>query len=175
MVIKGVVGNSWRSSPISEKIRSMVVPACRARAEAAWITGPSAMGSENGMPNSMRSAPLRTAARTHSNVVAISGSPQVKKGMKALRRVKAEAMRRVEASSGDNAEAPDAAVPGPVRNEPLVMQILSSVAGNGRHIFVTAPRDRDDDDLVLIELRGSFHCVGKRVRRLDGGNDSLGA
>jgi hypothetical protein len=37
----------------------MVWPARSARAEDAWIAGPSAIGSENGMPSSMMSAPAR--------------------------------------------------------------------------------------------------------------------
>ena len=35
----------------------MVWPAFSARSEEAWTAGPSAMGSENGMPSSIRSAP----------------------------------------------------------------------------------------------------------------------
>ena len=39
------------------KVFTMVWPACSARADDAWIAGPSAMGSEKGMPSSMMSAP----------------------------------------------------------------------------------------------------------------------
>ena len=48
------------------------------------ITGPSAVGSEKGMPNSIRSAPPFTAARTQAAVVSKFGSPQVMKATNAL-------------------------------------------------------------------------------------------
>ncbi len=52
----------------------------KARSSACWITGPSAMGSENGRPSSMMSAPASAMERTSSCVSAPSGSPQVKTG-----------------------------------------------------------------------------------------------
>ena len=45
---------------------------------ARWITGPSAMGSEKGTPNSTRSAPPRTSASTSSGVRKGDGSPAVR-------------------------------------------------------------------------------------------------
>ena len=48
------------------------------------MTEPSAVGSENGMPSSMRSAPFSAAARTALAVVSRSGSPQVIKAIKAF-------------------------------------------------------------------------------------------
>jgi len=39
---------------------SNLAPASSAAVAAAWITGPSARGSENGTPSSIRSAPLST-------------------------------------------------------------------------------------------------------------------
>jgi hypothetical protein len=39
------------------KVPSTVMPALSARWPATWIEGPSAMGSVNGMPSSIRSAP----------------------------------------------------------------------------------------------------------------------
>jgi len=39
-----------------------VVPARNARSPARWITGPSAIGSENGTPSSIKSAPPRSSA-----------------------------------------------------------------------------------------------------------------
>src|SRR5207245_10377402 len=52
----GVV-NCDESSPIVSIIFPGVAPADQARMPAAWITGPSATGSENGMPTSRISAP----------------------------------------------------------------------------------------------------------------------
>lgn len=52
-----------------------VVPWARARPAAAWMVGPSAMGSEKGTPSSSRSAPPSTQARATALQVARSGSP----------------------------------------------------------------------------------------------------
>ncbi len=46
---------------------SGVVPRSRARVLACWMTGPSMIGSEKGMPISMASAPASAAARTASS------------------------------------------------------------------------------------------------------------
>ena len=42
----------------------MVAPAASARTPAAWIAGPSAIGSVNGMPSSITSAPAAGSALT---------------------------------------------------------------------------------------------------------------
>ena len=68
---------SFRSFFTISKILSVVVPAESARTFALWITGPSAVGSENGIPSSIRSAPPSAIARTAFAVVSRSGSPQV--------------------------------------------------------------------------------------------------
>ena len=41
----------------------IVCPALSARSDEAWIAGPSAIGSENGMPSSMMSAPAPGSAQ----------------------------------------------------------------------------------------------------------------
>ena len=63
MNTKGMV-TSRRRSRTRSKTLSVVVPAVRARRLASWITGPSAVGSEKGMPSSTRSAPAAAMART---------------------------------------------------------------------------------------------------------------
>ena len=63
-----------RTARAMAKISRMVVPRCSARCAAAWMTGPSAMGSENGTPSSMQSAPASARARMMS---AVGPSPQV--------------------------------------------------------------------------------------------------
>ena len=83
MNVSGMV-TSLRSSATISKILSVVVPASNALALAAWITGPSAVGSEKGIPSSIRSAPARTASFTIFAVVSRSGSPHVMRGMKAF-------------------------------------------------------------------------------------------
>ena len=59
------IGVSWsvlRNSATMASVSRIFWPAFSARSDAAWIAGPSAIGSENGMPSSMRSAPaLRQA------------------------------------------------------------------------------------------------------------------
>ena len=45
---------------------------------ARWITGPSAIGSENGTPSSIRSAPPRSSASTSGTVASGVGSPAVR-------------------------------------------------------------------------------------------------
>src|ERR1700676_4235140 len=62
-----------------------VVPALRARSAPAWITGPSAIGSEKGTPNSMRSTPPRSSAVTICGVRSGDGSPAVMYAIKAAR------------------------------------------------------------------------------------------
>ena len=76
------------------------------------MTGPSAVGSEKGMPSSIRSAPLAAAARTAAAVVSRSGSPQVKKAINALPWSKAVLM--------------------------LLMDILPSVTGNRGAVLITS-------------------------------------
>src|ERR1043165_2013075 len=56
------------------KMSPIVVPFASARIAAAWITGPSAIGSENGTPSSIASAPASASARMMS---AVGPSPHV--------------------------------------------------------------------------------------------------
>ena len=57
---------------------SGVTPASSARVPAAWITGPSASGSENGTPSSIRSAPASAAAAQHALDCSTSGWPPIR-------------------------------------------------------------------------------------------------
>ena len=63
----------------------MWFPQRRARSDARWITGPSAIGSEKGTPSSIKSAPPRSSASTRSTVNSGLGSPPVRYAMNALR------------------------------------------------------------------------------------------
>ena len=63
----------------------MVMPFASARSLERWITGPSAIGSENGTPSSRRSAPASTKRCMSGTVQPGSGSPAVMKGTSALR------------------------------------------------------------------------------------------
>ena len=51
----------------SARIPSGVVPRSRARSDASWMVGPSIIGSENGIPTSMASAPAPARASTVSS------------------------------------------------------------------------------------------------------------
>ena len=61
------------------------MPAFSARSPAAWIDGPSAIGSVKGIPISMMSAPAFGSALRMSSEVAGSGSPAIRKVTKAER------------------------------------------------------------------------------------------
>ncbi len=56
----------------------MPMPLASARSEAFWITGPSAIGSENGTPSSITSAPARAIASMISALASANGSPAVR-------------------------------------------------------------------------------------------------
>src|SRR5262245_32908059 len=55
----------------------MFCPALSARCDDAWIAGPSAIGSVNGMPSSITSAPAFGSALMSASDVSTSGSPAV--------------------------------------------------------------------------------------------------
>ena len=63
---------------------SVVTPPASALIFAPWMTGPSAVGSENGIPSSIRSAPASTIAYTTSSVTSSDGSPHVTNGINAF-------------------------------------------------------------------------------------------
>src|SRR3954467_889061 len=65
--------------------RSKFIPCSSAICELAWITGPSAIGSENGRPSSITSAPASSSAARSSTLRPTSGWPAVIYGTKAHR------------------------------------------------------------------------------------------
>ena len=75
---------SFLSSTTISNTLSVVIPAARARIFAPCITTPSAVGSEKGIPISIKSAPFFTISSIAAFVVATSGSPQVIKGINAF-------------------------------------------------------------------------------------------
>ena len=92
-----------------------------ARSAARWITGPSAMGSENGTPSSSTSAPASTSACISGTVAAGEGSP---------------------AAMGISADArPEAAVrakAAAIRSLRVIMasQLDAAAFGDGMHVLV---------------------------------------
>src|SRR5437588_2754443 len=65
---------------------STVAPRLSAAVPAAWITGPSASGSENGTPSSIRSAPDSAYPSPIRRDVSRSGKPPIRYGISAARR-----------------------------------------------------------------------------------------
>src|SRR5258705_11966478 len=73
----------------------IVCPALSARCDDAWIAGPSAIGSVNGMPSSIMSAPAFGSALIRASEVSPSGSPAVRKGTSAARPCAFSSAKRV--------------------------------------------------------------------------------
>ena len=72
-LVVGSCGNSATMPSTSDR----PTPCFSARSPARWITGPSAIGSENGTPSSMMSAPASTSPCISGTVSAGCGSPAV--------------------------------------------------------------------------------------------------
>src|SRR5687767_7599855 len=92
----------------SSSVRSSVIPAASAACELAWITGPSAIGSENGTPTSTRSAPASSMARSVASDRSRSGWPAVRYGTSARRPLARSAAKRRAIASDEvvaNADA----------------------------------------------------------------------
>ena len=81
----GVASSPARKSLTSWSVFLSVVPLLSARSPAAWIAGPSAIGSVKGMPTSITSAPAAGRAFRMSSEVARSGSPAITKVTRAAR------------------------------------------------------------------------------------------
>jgi hypothetical protein len=63
----GVSLSPWRNAVTNCSDLFSVMPVRKARNEEAWIAGPSAIGSVNGMPSSITSAPAAGSCRTSSS------------------------------------------------------------------------------------------------------------
>src|SRR5689334_6504908 len=118
------------------------MPAFSARRPAACIDGPSAIGSVNGMPISMMSAPAGGSALTIASEVSGSGSPAITKVTKAERPsrfnwAKRASMRVVM-----------------LRNSLLLPpQDIADL----RDVLVAATREIDHHQVVLRALRRELH------------------
>lgn len=69
----------------NSKVFFTVIPLFKAVVLATWMTGPSAIGSENGTPNSMMSTPPAWKPCKIGTVSSMVGKPAVTKVTKALR------------------------------------------------------------------------------------------
>ena len=93
--LTGVALSVWRNSITISSTCHKLVPWARARSQASWITGPSAIGSENGTPSSITSAPPFTSACISATVCCGCGSPAVMYGTSALRPLALKASKTV--------------------------------------------------------------------------------
>src|ERR1700730_7563691 len=81
----GVAPSPARKAPTMASVFASVWPALSARCDDSWIAGPSAIGSVNGMPSSITSAPAAGSARRIASEVSGSGSPAVRNATSAAR------------------------------------------------------------------------------------------
>src|SRR5258705_4569070 len=104
MSTSGVPSCAWRKMRTISSVFVMVCPALSARCDDIWIAGPSAIGSVNGMPSSITSAPAAGSARTSASDVSGSGSPAVRNVTSAARpAVFSSAKRRsIRVAMGDD-------------------------------------------------------------------------
>ena len=73
----GVCASRPRNSRTQPSTSRMPTRSASAASLARWITGPSAIGSENGTPSSMTSAPPATSACITGTVDSRAGKPEV--------------------------------------------------------------------------------------------------
>src|SRR5580658_4606159 len=140
------------AAAISSTVETLV-PAFSARSDPRWITGPSAIGSENGTPSSIRSAPPRSSAATSSGVRSGEGSPAVMYVIKAGRRSVVRSLSK---------------------SRPILVwliELLKILAINVR-VFVAAPGEIDDEQLIFTS-RSTAHGFGDRMRGFERGNNSF--
>src|SRR5215467_8559833 len=91
----GVASSALRKARTIASVFFSVCPALSARCEDAWTAGPSAIGSVNGMPSSIRSAPAFGSALMSASDVSPSGSPAVTKVTSAARPCAFSSAKRV--------------------------------------------------------------------------------
>src|SRR5215475_12581736 len=95
MSTSGVASSVLRKARTSASVFFSVCPALSARCDDAWIAGPSAIGSVNGMPSSITSAPAFGSALMSASDVSLSGSPAVRKVTSAARPCAFSSAKRV--------------------------------------------------------------------------------
>src|SRR5262245_1222794 len=173
-MISGVAASMPRKRRASSSVFFSVMPLLSARRLDAWIAGPSAIGSLNGMPSSIRSAPAAGRPLRISHDVSRSGSPAVTKVTNPPRPsffsfAKRSAMRP-ESAAGDGLVAAAVAalmIPSsPLRAQPL---------GNGKDILVASAAHVHDQEVILRQLAGDAGHMGQRMGRFQRGDDALDA
>src|SRR4051794_1003689 len=144
-------GRRSESRPATSRIRCTVAPAASARVPAAWMTGPSASGSENGTPSSTRSAPASAQASPMATDRSRSGKPPIRYGISAARPLAAA-----------NAAA--------IRWTPVSV----TDAKLGEHLReVLVPAAGEADEVQRVRLRIGAEGPGDRVGGLQRRDDAL--
>src|SRR6185437_4577456 len=157
-----------------------VVPRPRARTEASWITGPSIIGSENGMPTSTASAPAATTAwstSTQSSVI-----PPIRYGTSSLppasRFARSSFSMPISPSGAPTPASPVARGPNPgpsVCSCALPGARPEEVADLGDVLVAAAGQGDEDGGPGRQERAAGFAGhPGDGVGGLEGGDDPLG-
>src|SRR5436190_7484636 len=176
------MGTTGTASPIRLQIASTpssVAPPASARVAAAWITGPSASGSENGTPSSIRSAPASTYASATAIAARASGKPPMRYGISAARR-----SPRAKAKAREMRSAPPPVWP-PTSAPPESPSLRSGIeVTDARHYFrqILVSATAEADQVVAGRSRPGGRRRGDgrvgeeprdRVSRLEGRQDPL--
>src|SRR5262245_10347226 len=143
------------------------------------MTGPSAMGSENGTPSSMTSAPPLTKACISGTASAGSGSPAVMKGTSAFlpccfSASKVAAMRdmSLKAERGKGGSELQQRVSS-FRLHPSSLDLDARSLRHRVHVLVPAAGQVDEQDAVFAHARRDPGRVRERVRRFQRRDDAL--
>src|SRR5512143_168214 len=163
----GVIVLVLRNSAVIARTSFSPTLFASARSDARWITGPSAMGSENGTPSSMMSAPASTSACINGTVRPLPGSPAVMNGIRAFlfcacSAVKVSPMRLMVWSSENSVRM---GMPG-LQRDPRYLR-------HGVDVLVTASGQVHQDDLVLAQGRREFLGVGHGMAGFERGDDAF--
>src|ERR1700687_1593195 len=145
-----------RNSFASASTSRSPTPWARARSEERWMTGPSAIGSDNGNPSSIKSATAATSAWRIATVRCGVGSPAVTNGMSA---------GRPRARNFSNTAA--------IR---LTAERSKDDSGGFRHsvhVLVAASGQIHEEGLVFRHRGRDLHRVGERMTRFERRNDAL--
>src|SRR5438093_2194521 len=154
MSTTGVAESALRKLEVIASTSRNPTPCFNARSDDRWITGPSAIGSENGTPSSITSAPPSTSACMMPTVPPGSGSPAVTNGMSAARRA---------ARSFSNVTE-------------MRLKVLEGDAGglaHGVHVLVAAPREVHQQDAVARHAGRELHRIGEGVARFERRDDAF--
>src|SRR6185312_14321869 len=145
------------------RVRGNVSPAFSARKPAAWIAGPSAIGSVKAMPSSMMSAPALGRPRSSASEVSGSGSPDVMKVTRPARPADLSSAKR----------RPMRVVRMVSLMPALALQLDAERFCDREHVLVAAAADVHHQQIVLRQGRRQLRGMGQRVRRLERRQDAL--